>query len=143
MGNRVLKFRAWDKSNKIMHYDFQFIKSGNEDNDWIVFTSDKQKLTDKPHPFENPFFEKQFEVTEFTGLKDKNGNDIYEGDILRNENTINVGVVIYNHHGCYFNVTDNYPDTLYNCDLINEPGDGWMQHEINVIGNIYENPNLF
>ncbi len=29
---REIKFRAWDEKNKIMHYDFQFIKSGEEDN---------------------------------------------------------------------------------------------------------------
>lgn len=39
------KLRAWDEQNKVMHHDFQFIKSGNDGNDWIVFSSDKQKLT--------------------------------------------------------------------------------------------------
>ena len=39
-----LKFRAWDKFNQIMHYDFQFIKSGEEGNDWICFVSDKQQM---------------------------------------------------------------------------------------------------
>ena len=38
------KMRAWDECNKIMHYDFQFIKSGDNGNDWIIFQSDKQEL---------------------------------------------------------------------------------------------------
>ena len=71
------KFRAWDEQNKIMHYDFQFIKSGNDSNDWIVFTSDKQKLTDEPHPLNNPYFQKQLVIMENVGI-----NDIYEGDIV-------------------------------------------------------------
>jgi len=33
--------------------------TGEEGNDWIVFTSDKQKITDKPHPLKNPFFQQQ------------------------------------------------------------------------------------
>ena len=71
------KFRAWDEQNKIMHHDVQFIKSGNDDNDWIVFTSDKQKLTDKPHPLNNPYFQQQLIIMENVGI-----NDIYEGDIV-------------------------------------------------------------
>lgn len=47
---RTIRFRAWDEQNKIMHNDFQFIKSGDEGNDWIVFTSDKQTLQDPTHP---------------------------------------------------------------------------------------------
>lgn len=74
---RELKFRAWDEQQKIMHYDFQCIKSGEEGNDWIVFISDKQKLTDKPHPLENPYFSQQLKVMQWTGI-----NNIYEGDIV-------------------------------------------------------------
>lgn len=55
-----VKLKAWDEKQKIMHYDFQFIKS----NDWIIFTSDKQKLTDKPHPFQNPYCIQQLKIME-------------------------------------------------------------------------------
>lgn len=48
---REIKFRAFDEGNKIMHYDFQFIKSGDEGNDWIIFTSDKNKLSNKTISF--------------------------------------------------------------------------------------------
>ena len=39
--------RAWDERKKIMHNDFQFIRSGDTGADWIVFTSDKQTLDRK------------------------------------------------------------------------------------------------
>lgn len=87
--SREIKFRAWDEREKVMHYDFEFIQSGIEGNDWIVFKSDKHKLDLKPHPFDNPYFSQQLKIMQFTGLKDKNSlTDIYEYDIILPDGTI-------------------------------------------------------
>lgn len=123
---RDIKFRAWDESNKVMHHDFQFIKSGDEGNDWIVFASDKNSINDKI--FSNPYFSQQMKIMQYTGLKDNNGKDIYEGDICRqkfsDETTIGDvrieatrGAVLSGHTPCW-------------------------PHDIEVIGNIYESPEL-
>ena len=113
---RELKFRAWDEQQKIMHHNFQWIKSGEEGNDWIVFTSDKQKLTDKPHPLENPYFSQQLKVMQWTGI-----NNIYEGDIV---DFGGIGVVKYNEDR-FFVDCENLQTRVSN------------KHK--VVGNIYEN----
>jgi uncharacterized phage protein (TIGR01671 family) len=155
---REIKFRAWDELNKIMHFDFQFIKSGDEDNDWIIFISDKQPLgwdeireQSKPYPFNNPFFAQQLQIMQFAGLKDKNGKEIYEGDIIRGIGT-NVNaklnkVLIIDFKDGAFCVTAQKVKT--NCDLSITIRDLMFQAkrlskdiEFEVIGNIYENPEL-
>lgn len=139
---REIKFRAWDEQSKVMHQDFQFIKSGNEGNDWIVFISDKQKLIDTLHPFDNPYLSQQFKVMLFTGLHDTNGREIYEGDVV----VIKMGdgerysAVNYKNSSFMVDAEGFFGTEEFDlCTLsyaVNE------MDEVIVIGNIYENPEL-
>lgn len=132
MEQREIKFRAWDERNKIMHYDFQYIKSGEESIDWIVFTSDKQILKDKPHPFENSYFSIQFKITEYTGLKDKNGVNGYHKDIVRSGKKIYV--IEWQKEEARFFLAP-YKGTN-NWEFMD------MLESFEIIGNVFENPEL-
>jgi len=131
---REIKFRAWDERNKIMHNDFQFIKSGDTENDWIIFKSDKHECFDRW--VNNPYFSHQMKIMQYTGLKDKNGNCIYEGDIIQKITDWNKDVkylyeVVYSIDG--FKQKDSFGDI-----------DIWYDWDegLEVIGNIYENGDL-
>ena len=72
-------------------------------------------------------------LMQYTGLHDKNGKEIYEGDIVRKFNGI-IGKVIYEHSEFIIDVTNNKKLDYGRLDLI--------ENFIEVIGNIYDNPDL-
>lgn len=65
---------------------------------------------------------------QYTGLKDKNGVEIYEGDIVKGNYLRGIGVVGWNDKFCKFDISHRMNIT---------PSD-----EFEIIGNIYENPEL-
>ena len=142
---REIKFRAWDEQAKVMHEDFRFIKSGDDGNDWLIFTSHLQTLQEKHHPFDNPYFQQQFKVMQFTGLKDVNGVEIYEGDYVsifdRDDNEFMMcGVVKFGFRG--YPGFDIYTrgDNTYSDEYNTFTNDDDLYFK--VVGNKYQNPEL-
>lgn len=103
-----------------------------------------------PHKIEQVGFDKPYEgmfdidpetVGQYTGLKDRNGKDIYEWDILNN------GLFVgYNQLHCCFGLYNKagYQLDLY-ADWITDEGKTpkeWETSDFEVIGNIYENKDL-
>jgi uncharacterized phage protein (TIGR01671 family) len=122
---REIKFRAWDsKYNKMMSaedtcLDISF--NGYIVNNGLIHNR-----------------ELDFTLMQFTGLLDKNGKEIYESDIIRFGYEDKVECVInWIQDICQFmmTATDKFPRYLKNGWNIDRP-------TIEVIGNIYENPEL-
>ena len=126
---REIKFRAWDKEDKRMIVDEQeFIP---------LKVTNKGVLKLSPFHKENLWEisdAKRFELMQYTGFKDKNAKEIYEGDIIRW------------HDIETFDYLITYTDGVF---CLNEMPDSnfWHHREIiserwEVIGNIYKNPEL-
>lgn len=125
---RLIKFRAWDGS--IMWDEVKVVTNGfyYPNNSITGHSDDTAKFSE--------WNENQATIMQFTGLHDKNGEEIYEGDIVQyksNEvgtlNTINEKMEIFwNEKEAKFDTSSR---TL-----------GIDQYGLEVIGNIYENPEL-
>lgn len=72
-----------------------------------------------------------FGLGQYTGLKDKNGKEIYEGDIIKSGTKLHK--VIYDESRCGFNL-DDYSDDGETVQTIH--------NKLEIVGNIYENPEL-
>jgi len=113
--SRGIKFRAWDKEEKTM------------------IDADSWYFSDEFEPFIDSVKRsaERFELMQFTGLHDKNGKEIYEGDIIAgsiNGHPYKDRVIFKN--GCFSMFYSRY-DNLYE-----------IADMVEILGNIHENPEL-
>lgn len=113
---REIKFRAWDKTEK------QMISA----EDWYFLYEFEPFVRSVERAREN------FEIMQYTGLKDRNGKEIYEGDILKENNQ--VGMVEFCEDGYQVIGLLGY--------WYGGEGKEFSWEQLEVIGNIYEHPHL-
>lgn len=118
---REIKFRAWDKNKNKWAGNIEDYMFGE-----VLLDCPTESVVNTINIL---FSDKEDGLVwmEFTGLKDKKGKEIYEGDIVRTEipqfgNTPRYENSEIKYNGCRFNI--------------------WEDYEKEVIGNIYENPKL-
>ncbi len=116
---REIKFRAWDEEGKKMIYWTL--------NDLLVrFNTSEYDGNDRPSAL--------FDWMQYTGLKDVNEKEVYEGDIVRDvSNSDLIFEIKWHDDNLGYYMPREYDDEY--SWTITEP-------DLEVIGNIYENPEL-
>ena len=74
--------------------------------------------------------------------KDCNGNDVYEGDALKQTDAKGVYIVFYNEKYFRFDVRHTYGFTMELSRLLREYENKTTNLDTEVIGNVYQNPEL-
>jgi hypothetical protein len=117
---REIKYRGWDKRNKLMFYDIQ---------NGIDFC-------DGSHYKFHQFLEEtdRWDVEQYTCLKDKNGTEIYEGGIWKCDTPSFKSTVVFYKGAFLQELIDNHA---------NQEPDIWEDWEFGeVIGNIHQDKHL-
>jgi uncharacterized phage protein (TIGR01671 family) len=117
---------------------------GNEhlNGTWVQgYLSDENYIYDKS--LEGEFLVDEDTICQYTGLTDKNGKKIFEGDFVKDSAGV-CGEVKFGLYTAGFSITDTnqgfyieFPEeSLYRKEL------GYWENKVIVIGNIYDNPEL-
>ena len=125
----IPKFRAWDRVIKEMNYKVMVGNCDTDDENWtcpIIWIEERKKWL---------HFDDYECIMQSTGLKDKNGQEIFEGDIIKMSKDVYSEPTYYEvvrHYGGAYRLESKQ----HGCEL-------WLRHtDCEVVGNIYANPEL-
>lgn len=125
------KFRVWAKTEKRMFFS----------DDILAIDYENEEIVTQQVYFENGLPDDRFiycyktdeiELMQTTGLKDKNGKEIFEGDIVKMAKDVYSEPTYYEvvrHYGGAYRLESKQ----HGCEL-------WLRHtDCEVVGNVYEN----
>jgi uncharacterized phage protein (TIGR01671 family) len=136
---RIIKFRAWRTDEKYMVTSDVGALTALRNcygNKGLAEQAGFSNIDNQPNP-------DKFILMQYTGLKDKNGKEIYEGDILKwkcsksgsRKELIHIVTIGWNGFRYVLTIYDNGEKWATNKSY-------WNDSDREVIGNIYENPEL-
>lgn len=117
----IPKYRAWDRLRKEMNYKVMVGNCDTDDENWTCPIIWIEEEKDWLH------FDDYECIMQSTGLKDKNGKEIFEGDVVKCNGLLGT---IKSLKAMWIWKYNNYQKV------------GFFAQEIEVVGNIYENPEL-
>ena len=135
---RQIKFRAWDYENRTM----------------LDSVSLSPRIYEAIYGWDKDDAKTSLDVMQFTGLLDKNGKEIYEGDVIKNERGY-LATVVFEVDDCNrgHELVKGMFDEMVDLDgfftslssftlKYHTKSDSFRIQHTEIIGNIYENPNL-
>ena len=136
--NRIIKFRAWDIKRKDMVYFWTERNTGDHSlaiRPCITLEGKFFGVSQYSNVGAEELSDHEWRFMQFTGLHDKNGKEIYEGDVVQcsfadgASKRGEISFVDGSFDVCFYQHRD-----YLKCFVVN--------HAIEIIGNIYENPEL-
>ena len=128
------RYRAWIKEEKRMFFSDDILAIDYENEEIVT----QQVYFENGLPDDRDIYCYDFdeiELMQSTGLKDKNGKEIFEGDIVKMAKDVYSEPTYYEvvrHRGGAYRLESKQ----HGCEL-------WLRHtDCEVVGNIYENPEL-
>lgn len=135
---REFKFRAWTESQQ------KFLSHTKLGDHYLFLEYEGDKPDVKLNilhfilKYQNDDRQKEFVLQQWTGLKDKNDKEVYEGDIIKLEGSPYIYSIVWNsYQWCISDDTEQLP---YDDNL--QPFNSVVQERAMVVGNIFENPEL-
>ena len=127
----ISKFRAWDSAKKEMFKDtFAITESGQ-----VVVVEQEDVVCPPDYVFVDNLV-----IMQSTGLRDKNGKEIFEGDILAcktDDEVINLNVFWDEEHALFMFESKKYNEQEPLAELVEN-----NTYLFEIIGNVHENPEL-